>query len=124
MKTIDIQLRYVTQARSGDKGNIADLSLFAKTEEIYQLILQQVTEEKVKKHFVGLVLGKVTRYPVPQLLAIKFVLEDALGGGAAASLRTDSLGKSFASNLLRLKIKIDERLLTEEHTIELPSQNV
>lgn len=117
-----VQLRYVAQARSGDKGNTCDLGLFAKTPEMYNLFKEKVTAEVVKNHFQGIVLGDVERYEVDNVYALKFVLEDALGGGAPASLRTDNLGKSFGSNLLRLEIEVPDDLLTEEHCVKLPGK--
>ncbi|EGL83959.1 hypothetical protein CathTA2_0493 [Caldalkalibacillus thermarum TA2.A1] len=115
-----VQLRYVAQARSGDKGNTCDLGLFAKTKEMYEVFKREVTPEKVKAHFAPLVKGEVSRYEVPNVYALKFVLEDALGGGAPSSLRTDNLGKSFGSNLLRMEIEVPDELLTEEHCIQVP----
>jgi hypothetical protein len=115
-----IQLRYIAQARSGDKGNTCDLTLFARTPEMYEVFKQEVTAERVKNHFQGLVLGKVTRYEVPNVLALKFIMEDALGGGAPSSLRTDNLGKSFGSNLLRMEIEVPESLLTDENILKIP----
>ena len=106
-----VQLRYLAQVRSGDKGDTADISLFAPTASLYEVFRQQVTAQRVREHFRGLVLGEVRRYEVPGLLALKFVCRQALGGGAASSLRTDNLGKSFGSNLLRMSVEVDEAVL-------------
>ncbi|GAA0380064.1 hypothetical protein [Bacillus horti] len=116
----EIQLRYVAQARSGDKGNTCDLGLFAKTEEMYKVFKEQVTVQRVKEHFKGIVEGDVSRYEVKSIYGLKFVLEQALGGGAPSSLRTDNLGKSFGSNLLRMRIEVPDELLNEQHCIKLP----
>lgn len=116
-----IQLRYVAQARSGDKGNTCDLGLFAKTAQMYEVFKREVTAERVKEHFSTLVEGNVERYEVDSIYGLKFVLEDALGGGAPSSLRTDNLGKSFGSNLLRMKIEVPDELMTQEHCVKLPS---
>ncbi|MCF6094928.1 hypothetical protein L1765_13250 [Microaerobacter geothermalis] len=115
-----IQLKHVAQARSGDKGNTCDIGLFARTPEMYQVFLKEVTAERVKEHFKDLVFGEVTRYEVPNILALKFVLEEALGGGAASSLRTDNLGKSFGSNLLRMVIEVPDHLLNDENMLKRP----
>lgn len=115
-----VQLRYVAQARSGDKGNTCDLGLFAKTKAMYEVFKQEVTAERVKEHFCEIVEGDVQRYEVDSIFGLKFVLEDALGGGAPSSLRTDNLGKSFGSNLLRMEIDVPDELLTEQHCIKLP----
>lgn len=106
-----IQLAEVAQARSGDKGDTADISLFAPTAPLYQLFCREVTAQRVKAHFGPWCQGAVRRYEVPTLWALKFVLEGALGGGAPASLRLDNLGKSLASALLRLEIEVPEPLL-------------
>ncbi|MFO7255120.1 MULTISPECIES: hypothetical protein [Limnochorda] len=106
-----IRLAEVAQARSGDKGDTADISLFAPTDALYQLFCQQVTAERVKAHFGSWCRGRVRRYELPTLRALKFVLEGALGGGAPASLRLDNLGKSLASALLRLEVDVPEELL-------------
>ena len=95
-------------ARSGDKGDKADISLFAPDQTMYDLLVREVTAERVAQHFSGLITGKVERFEVPNLLALKFVLHGALNGGASRSLRSDSLGKSLASALLRMKIETGE----------------
>lgn len=96
----------LAHARSGDKGDKADLSLFAPDEATYQLFVREVTAERVKQHFAGLVTGKVERFEVPNVLALKFVLHGALNGGASRSLRSDTLGKSLSSALLRMEIEV------------------
>jgi hypothetical protein len=104
-----VQLREVAQARSGDKGNTVDLSLFAPDKEWYEMFVEQVTAERVKQHFAGLVEGEVRRYEVPNVLALKFVCTSALNGGGSSSIRMDNLGKCFGANLLRMEIKGRER---------------
>ncbi len=98
------QLVELAQARSGDKGDKADLSLFAPDQATYDLLVREVTAARVKKHFEGIITGKVERFEVPNVLALKFVLHGALDGGASRSLRSDALGKSLASALLRMEI--------------------
>lgn len=117
-----VLLRDVAQARSGDKGNTCDLTLFARTEEMYEVFKREVTAERVQEHFKGLVFGKVTRFEVPNVLALKFLMEDALGGGAPSSLRTDNLGKSFGSNLLRMEIEVPDELLNEKNVLRYPTK--
>jgi hypothetical protein len=106
-----IKLRFVAQARSGDKGNASDISLFAPNKEIYEIFKKEVTAERVKEHFSGLVEGEVYRYEVPNVLALKYLCKEALGGGAPSSLRLDNLGKCFGSNLLRMEIEMDDHVL-------------
>src|SRR4051812_35044944 len=108
-----VQLKDVAQARSGDKGNSSDISLFAPNQELYETFKKEVTAERVKEFFRGLVEGEVYRYEVPNVLALKFLCKDALGGGAPSSLRLDNLGKCFGSNLLRMEIEVDEKLMNE-----------
>ena len=100
------QLVELAHARSGDKGDIADISLFAPDLEIYDLLAREVTAVRVKKHFEGIITGSVERFEVPNVLALKFVLHGALDGGASRSLRSDSLGKSLSSALLRMEIEV------------------
>jgi hypothetical protein len=106
-----LQLAKLAISRSGDKGNISDISLFAKNSQIYELIKNEVTPERMKEHFSGLCTGKVERYEVPNVLALKFVLHDALGGGSASSLRMDNLGKSLSAALLRMEVDVPDHIL-------------
>ena len=104
-KTKDYPLYRVAQARSGDKGDTCDISVFAPDEESFRLLLDELSAERVKLHFGAFVAGQVERYVLPKLFALKFVCHSALGGGGAGSLRADNLGKSMAANLLRMEIK-------------------
>jgi len=103
-----MQLRDLCGVRSGDKGDISDLSLFADDAAAYEVIRSEVTAERVRDHFGSLVRGEVTRYEVPNLLALKFVMTDALGGGGSASLRADNLGKTLGGALLRMVIDVPD----------------
>ena len=97
------QLVELAHARSGDKGDIANIALFAPDQATYDLFEREVTTERVRAHFEGIVTGKVERYEVPNVLALNFVLHGALNGGASRSLRSDALGKSLSSALLRIR---------------------
>ncbi len=101
-----IQLRDLCGARSGDKGDISDVSLFADDPVAYDAIRAEVTAARVKAHFGSLVNGPVERFEAPNVWALKFVLYDALGGGAPRSLRADNLGKTFGAALLRMWIDV------------------
>lgn len=103
-----VQLRRIAQARSGDKGNTINIALFAPNEEIYEVFVTEVTAERVKEHFTGLVEGEVTRYLVPNLKTMNFVCRGALSGGGSRTLRVDNLGKCYGSNLLRMEIELDD----------------
>jgi hypothetical protein len=100
------QLVELVHARSGDKGDIANIALFAPDQATYDLLVREVTVERVCKHFEGIVTGKVERFAAPNVLALNFVLHGALDGGASRSLRSDVLGKSLSSALLRMEIEV------------------
>jgi hypothetical protein len=100
----------VAFVRSGDKGDTADLNLFAPDGDVYQAMAAQVDAGRVAALLDGFVAGPVTRYELPNVLALKFVCEGALGGGGAASLRADNLGKSLAGALLRLTVELPDAL--------------
>jgi hypothetical protein len=119
-KTQRVQLREIAQARSGDKGDIANIALFAPTEEMYEVFCREVTAERVKAHFGDFVRGRVDRYEAPNVRALNFVAYASLGGGAAASLRSDPLGKSYGSNLLRMKIPVPSTVLKRTPKLRAP----
>jgi len=121
-KTERIQLRWIAQARSGDKGDIANVALFAPTPETYAIFLREVTAERVKAHFGDYVKGRVDRYEAPNVRALNFVCHAALGGGGAASLRSDPLGKSYGSNLLRMEIDIPSNVLKRTPKLVAPKE--
>ncbi len=99
-----MRLRDIAHARTGDKGETCNISLIAFDERDYPRLLRLATAERVKAHFDGIVLGEVTRYELPQLGALNFVLTRALGGGVTRSLALDAHGKSLSSLLLDLEI--------------------
>ena len=103
-----IRLRDLCGVRSGDKGDISDLALFADDEAAYEAIREAVTAERVKAHFGDLVRGSVERYEARNVLALKFVMNEALGGGAPRSLRADNLGKTLGAALLRMEIDVPD----------------
>lgn len=99
-----VQLRELAHARAGDKGDISNLSLIAYKAEDYALLLREVTPERVRAHFAGVVHGSVTRYELPQLGALNFVMQHALGGGVTRSLALDAHGKCLGAALLSMEI--------------------
>jgi hypothetical protein len=117
-----IVLRQIAQARSGDKGDILDVSLFAPTEGLYSYFADHITADVVKEHLRELVKGPVTRYEVPNVRALKFVCEQALDGGGSRSLRVDNLGKCFGANLLRMELEIPDELLEGVPRYEAPAE--
>ena len=108
------KLREIAHSRTGDKGNISNISLIAYRMEMYPLLKEQVTAERVKAWFQEIVQGEVVRYELPQIGALNFVLFDALGGGITRSLALDRHGKSLSSALLEMEI--DERLPGGAHS--------
>lgn len=99
-----MKLRELAHSRTGDKGNIANISLIAYRAEDYPQLVKQVTAERVREHFKEIVKGKVIRYELPLLGALNFVLYDALGGGVTRSLALDKHGKSLSSALLDMEV--------------------
>ena len=107
-----LQLRELCGYRAGDKGDIADVAIFADDDETYDVIVREVTAESVKQHFGSMVRGAVERYEARNVLALNFVMRDALGGGGPRSLRADSLGKTLGGALVRMEIDVPESLAT------------
>lgn len=105
-----IQLRSLCGVRSGDKGDTSDLSLFADDPAAYEAIREVVTADRVKAHFGDLVRGSVERYEARNVLALKFVMHEALGGGAPRSLRADNLGKTLGAALLRMWVDVPDEV--------------
>jgi hypothetical protein len=99
-----MKLREIAHSRTGDKGNISNISIIVYDERNYPLIERFVTAERVRAHFSEIVRGGVMRYELPQLGALNFVLRDALGGGVTRSLALDAHGKSLSSALLDLDL--------------------
>ena len=99
-----MKLWEIAHSRTGDKGNISNISLIAYDKKDYALLAEKVTPERVKEHFKGLVKGEVVRYDLPQLGAMNFVMYDALGGGVTRSLSVDMHGKGLSSYLLNMEI--------------------
>ena len=106
-----IQLRQIAHARSGDKGDTANIGLIALKPEYYPILVQEVTAERVKQHFTGICKGAVERHELPKLKALNFLLHQSLGGGGTISLKTDPQGKTLSSALLRMEIEVADGLL-------------
>ncbi len=107
-----IQLVKLAHARSGDKGDTANVGLIAFKDEYYPLLVREVTAEKVKAHFGVMVKGDVQRFELPNLGALNFLLHESLGGGGTLSLMTDAQGKTFSTALLRMEIDVFEEELS------------
>lgn len=103
-----IELLKMAHARSGDKGDTANVGVIALKDEYYPLLVREVTAEKVKKHFGEMVKGDVERFELPNLGALNFLLHGSLGGGGTLSLMTDAQGKTFSTALLRMNIDVPD----------------
>lgn len=110
-KKKSVPLLALAWARSGDKGNLANIGVVARKKEYYPYILAQLSTEVIARWFGHLIDGAVHRYELPGLYAINFVLHEALDGGGTASMRSDPLGKSFAQILLEITIEVPKELL-------------
>jgi len=103
---VKVQLVRLAHARSGDKGDTANVGVIALREDIYPILVREVTSERVKNHFKGICKGDVERFELPNLGALNFLLHESLGGGGTLSLMTDAQGKTFSTALLRMEIEI------------------
>lgn len=106
-----MKLANLAHARSGDKGDTVNIGLIAVRPEFYPLLVEEVTVERVKKHFKGICHGKIERFELPNLGALNFLLHESLGGGGTLSLMTDAQGKTFSTALLRMEIEVPDDLV-------------
>ena len=100
----------LAHARSGDKGASSNIGLIAYTPEIYAFLKGELTSERVRAYFAGIVRGQVVRYELDNLLALNFILGDSLGGGGSASLLNDAQGKTHAQKLLAMELQLPDDL--------------
>ena len=112
-----VRLIDIAHARSGDKGDTANVGVIALREEWYPLLARMLSRERVATHFRGLITGGVDRYELPNLGALNFLLHGALGGGGTLSLKTDAQGKVFSTAMLRMVIDVPD---DEARTLGLP----
>lgn len=103
-----VPLSRLAHMRSGDKGDTVNIGVVAWSPAAYKALLRELTAERVHEYFADRVAGPVRRYELPNLCALNFVLERALGGGGTVSLRVDSQGKTYGAALLRLEVECDE----------------
>jgi hypothetical protein len=101
-----LKLAELAHARSGDKGDVANVGLIARKAADYPLLVKYVTAARVARHFKGMITGKVERFELPNLRALNFLLHGALDGGGTISLKTDAQGKVFSTALLRMEIEV------------------
>lgn len=102
------KLAELAHARSGDKGDTANVGVIARKPEHYPVLVREVTAERVARHFTGMLTGGVERFELPNLHALNFLLHGALGGGGTISLKTDAQGKTLSTALLRMEIEVPD----------------
>jgi hypothetical protein len=105
---VKVRLVDLAHARSGDKGDTANVGVIALRPEWYPLLAEQLTLERVRKHFAGVITGDVERYELPNLRALNFLLHGALDGGGTMSLKMDAQGKVFSTALLRMVLDVPD----------------
>ena len=108
-----VLLKELAFARSGDKGDVSDIGIMAKSSNIYDFLVKAITPEKIKTLFKGMIKGDVEIYLMPNIESLEIVLRQALGGGATRTLRFDQTGKSMCTALLRMEMDVDEALIKE-----------
>ena len=113
-----VRLLDIAHARSGDKGDTANVGVIALQQKWYDVLEQFVTRNRVADHFRGMIEGDVERYELPNLNALNFLLHRALDGGGTLSLKTDAQGKVFSTALLRMVIDVPD---AEAKRLELPA---
>ncbi len=113
-----IRLEALAFARSGDKGDVSNIGIMARSKNIYDFLSKALTPELVRDHFRGMIKGAVEIYLLPNIESIEIVLRQALGGGATCTLRFDQTGKSMGQALLRLELEVEEGLLEEARAVD------
>jgi hypothetical protein len=103
-----VRLVDIAHARSGDKGDTANVGVIALRPDWYPLLRDQLTLDRVRAHFSGVITGDVQRYELPNLRALNFLLHGALGGGGTLSLKTDAQGKVFSTAMLRMVLDVPD----------------
>ncbi len=112
-----VRLVDIAHARSGDKGDTANVGVIALRADWYPLIAESLTRERVAQHFAGVITGDVERFELPNLHALNFLLHGALDGGGTLSLKTDAQGKVFSTAMLRMVLDVDD---AQARTLRLP----
>ncbi|MDX1624308.1 MAG: hypothetical protein R3199_10060 [Gemmatimonadota bacterium] len=106
-----VGLHRLAHARSGDKGDTANVGVIAFTPEIYAFLKRELSAERVAAHFAGRIEGEVERYDLDNLGALNFLLHGALDGGGTMSLMTDAQGKVYSTALLRMALEVPDEVL-------------
>jgi hypothetical protein len=117
-----VRLQHVAHTRSGDKGDISNIAVFAYEPELYPLLVEQLTAERFKAFYGGAFRGEVLRYPVEAIHAINFVCHGALGGGVSRSLCLDNYGKSLSAAVLGFELEVPDALVPRLRNLPLPAR--
>ena len=112
---MQVLLQHLAHARSGDKGNTANIAVFAHAPELYPLLVEQLTPERVKAFYQGAITGEVLRYEARNIDAMNFVCHGALGGGVSRSLCLDNYGKALSAAVLGFEIEVPDALADKLH---------
>jgi hypothetical protein len=115
---VKVRLVDIAHARSGDKGDTANVGVIALKAEWYPLIRDQLSLDRVRSHFEGIITGKVERFELPNLIALNFLLHGALDGGGTLSLKTDAQGKVFSTAMLRMVLDVPDETA---RSLQLPA---
>ncbi len=110
-----VRLLDIAHARSGDKGDTANVGVIALRPEWYPVLQLFLTRERVARHFAGAITGEVERFELPNLGAVNFLLHGALGGGGTLSLKTDAQGKVYSTAMLRMVLDIPDAMAERFH---------
>ena len=113
-----VKLREIAHARSGEKGDIVNISVIAYREEDYELIEKRVTVASVRELFGPITKGEIRRYEVPNVGALNFVLEGALGGGRSRTLAFDESGKALSSLILTMDIEVPDTYIKRSEAVK------
>ncbi len=103
-----VRLIDLAHARSGDKGDTANIGVIARKPQYYAILVRYLTSDRVARHFQGIALGTVERFELPNLYALNFLLHQSLGGGGTKSLKLDAQGKTLGSAMLRMELETNE----------------
>jgi hypothetical protein len=107
----EVELRRIAHARSGDKGDTANVGVIAYTPAAYVFLKEHLTADRVAAHFGGMISGPVERFELDNLEALNFLLHGALDGGGTVSLMTDAQGKVYSTALLRMRVEVPQDVL-------------
>jgi hypothetical protein len=119
-----IKLQHVAHVRSGDKGNTSNIAVIAYTADLYAILKEQLSAERLKEFYRGVVNGQVERYAVDKIGALNFVAHDALGGGVSRSLCLDNYGKALSSAILAFELDVPEHLHNQLRGLDMADSRI